>query len=248
LDVAVEYRGESRAEGQDAEDARRHDLQVRPTARRAVLIEVNNYRVGGWLVATSGKALKVRAETFLCVARDISPGSQRPFGTLHNHQGVGESDEHVGDRIDIGGAVSGGCCKTLEPCDDQGYGCIHHPTGRARQQGQLLGGFTVELPLGEGVTLHGPDCVGKGGQRLVCECDAGPLCIIERGVEEGHEFADDGGFEQVVFAGPAPVNRHVRYARIVRDEFNCGPLHAEVLKYPDRAIEDLRPGRVGLLG
>jgi hypothetical protein len=148
-----------------------------------VLVEVNNDRIGGWLVGTSGKALKIRAETLFCVARDISPGGQRPFGTLHYHHGVGESDEYIGDRVEVGRAIPDACCKRFKPFDDQGHGSIHHPTGRAGQQGQLLGGFAAELPLGEGVTLHGPDHVDEGGQCLICECGAGPLGIVERGVE-----------------------------------------------------------------
>ena len=96
------------------------------------------------------------------------------------------------------------------------------------------------------MALNGPDGVAKGGQRPVGERGAVLGGVLERGVEQCHELTDDGGFEQIVLARPAAIDGHMRHAGVVGDEFDGGPLHAEVPEDADRAIENLRPGGVGL--
>ena len=71
--------------------------------------------------------------------------------------------------------------------------------------------------------------------------------MTEGGVEECGELADHGGFEEIVLSRPAPVDRHMRHAGIVRNEFDGCPFEAEVAQDAGRAVENLRSGWVGLL-
>ena len=97
------------------------------------------------------------------------------------------------------------------------------------------------------MALNCPDDVGEGMQGPVGERGAMPGGLLECGVEQSREFTDDGGFEEIDLAGPAPVDRHVRDAGVFRDQFDRRPFEPEVPEDADRAVENLRAGGVGLL-
>ena len=163
-----------------------------------------------------------------------------------DNQGISESNEDVGDGIKVGRGVDGGLGETVEVLGDQGDARLHDRAGRARQHRQLLAGVGVELAQGQRMGLNSPDGVAEGGQRPVGERGAVLGGVLECGVEQCRELTDDGGFEQIVLTRPSTVDRHVRHAGVVCDKFDGGPFDAEVPEDADRAIENLRPGGVGL--
>jgi hypothetical protein len=130
------------------------------------LLKVYHDRFGGGDHRDGGRtleALQVWTETVASVFRDFVTGGQRLPRSLDGDEGIRKADKHIGDRIQVGRGIFGGCAKTLKSVGDQRHARLHDRSGRRRLHGRLLAGVAVQFAQSEGMVLHGPDGVGEGG-------------------------------------------------------------------------------------